>query len=88
MKKGAVLSTNMQKRYIKGRGRYGATPHVNASLVKLILQERDKPFLMRESDPLEWVRERLRQRQEPWVKNVDEVYEKARANRPIKAVHC
>ncbi|KAJ3041048.1 hypothetical protein HDV00_009948 [Rhizophlyctis rosea] len=87
-KNGAVLSKNMRKKYIFGRGRYGATPHVKSTLVEIVLQERDKPFLMRTSDPLEWVRERLRQKQEPWVPKVEDMYHSMRSVRPIKPVHC
>lgn len=57
---GAVLSKLLKKRFIRGRARYGSDQHVKSSLVKFILQEREKPFKSRVNDPLEWVRERMR----------------------------
>ncbi|KAJ3157460.1 Rab geranylgeranyltransferase [Geranomyces michiganensis] len=71
----AILQTYLVKRYLRGRGRYGATPHPVSTLLELTLQERDKPFAARESDPLEWVRDRLRERQKPFAKTAEEVYE-------------
>lgn len=78
----------MVKRYLRGRGRYGATPHPITTLLEITLQERDKPFAMRTKDPLEWVRDRLRERQKPFVKSAEELYIETRKKRPIKEVYC
>ncbi|KAJ3055064.1 hypothetical protein HK097_011627 [Rhizophlyctis rosea] len=83
-----VISQHMRNRYIRGRGRYGSINFVESALLEITLQERDKPFLQRVHDPLEWVREKLRAAQKPWVPSVEEVYEKERGARPIKAVYC
>ena len=48
----AVLSNGWSKRYLRGRGRYGATPHPKTALLQFILQEREKPFTKRVADPL------------------------------------
>ncbi|KAJ3185003.1 hypothetical protein HDU87_002569 [Geranomyces variabilis] len=84
----AILQTYLVKRYLRGRGRYGATPHPVSTLLELTLQERVKPFAARESDPLEWVRDRLRERQKPFAKTAEEVYTDVRSRRKVKEVHC
>ncbi|KAJ3203970.1 hypothetical protein HDU67_009847 [Dinochytrium kinnereticum] len=87
-KNGAVLSQELQKRYLRGRGRYGATPHAKTALVELTLQERERPFPKREGDPLEWIRRRLRLRLGEVVEGPEEVYEGVRRRRVVKTVHC
>ncbi|KND01241.1 uncharacterized protein SPPG_04332 [Spizellomyces punctatus DAOM BR117] len=84
----AILQSQLVKRYLRGRGRYGATPHPVTALLEITLQEREKPFSIRDSDPLEWLRERLRDRQRPFVKSAEEVYNDVRSKRPIKQVFC
>ncbi|KAJ3412785.1 hypothetical protein HDV05_000252 [Chytridiales sp. JEL 0842] len=83
-KNAAVLSKPLQKRYIRGRGRYGATPHPKTCLLELTLQERNKPFDRKLADPLEWIRARLRDRLRPFTKSPDEVYEAVKTKRPPK----
>ena len=51
VKQGANLSSRMMT-YIKGRGRYGPTPHPKLATLELILQERNEPFSIRVNDPL------------------------------------
>jgi hypothetical protein len=56
------------------------------------LQQRDRPFPKREGDPLEWVRERMREKLSVRDGEVDKglasmVYEKVRNARPIKPVY-
>ncbi|KAJ3059968.1 hypothetical protein HK102_009734, partial [Quaeritorhiza haematococci] len=86
--KSAILPRLLVKKYLRGRGRYGATPHPKTCLLHVTLQERTKPFVKRERDPLEWIRERLREAQRPHCKAPDQVYEELRIKRPIKAVYC
>ena len=85
---GAIVSQNLMKQYLRGRGRYGATPTPITTLLHLILQERDVPFKARAEDPLEWIREKLRERQRPWVQTPQQVYESARKSCPLKVVHA
>jgi hypothetical protein len=84
---GAVLSKSLQKRYIRGRGRYGSTPHAKTCLLELTLQERDKPFDRKLQDPLEWIRARLRDRMRPWTKSPEEIYETIKSKRSTKVIH-
>jgi pyruvate/oxaloacetate carboxyltransferase len=77
----------LTKRYLRGRGRYGATPHPKVATLDLILQEREKPFAVKENDPLEWVRAKLRDHKQEFVKNADQIYAEKRAKRPIKPVY-
>ncbi|KAJ3005143.1 hypothetical protein HKX48_000846, partial [Thoreauomyces humboldtii] len=85
-KNAAILQSHLVKRYLRGRGRYGATPHPVSTLLELTLQERDAPFPVRENDPLEWVRDRLRQRQKPFVKTAEEIYTEKRERRKVKEI--
>ncbi|KAJ3300006.1 hypothetical protein HK104_005260 [Borealophlyctis nickersoniae] len=84
----AILSERLVKKFIKGRGRYGATAQPKTALLEIMLQERDRPFEKREADPLEWLRVRLRERQRQWVPTPDEIYKDFRERRPIKPVFC
>ncbi|KAJ3115112.1 hypothetical protein HDU96_001171 [Phlyctochytrium bullatum] len=91
-KNGAVLSQEFKLKFLHGRGRYGATPHVMSTRVELTLQEREQPFLKREGDPLEWIRARLRKRLAEVVAangevvTAEGVYEEVRGRRPKKEV--
>ncbi|TPX58054.1 hypothetical protein PhCBS80983_g03406 [Powellomyces hirtus] len=87
-KNAAILQNYLVKRYLRGRGRYGSTPHPVSTLLELTLQERDKPFQVRENDPLEWLRDRLRERQKPFAKSAEQVYEEVRTRRKVKEVFC
>ncbi|KAI8892520.1 hypothetical protein BC833DRAFT_611438 [Globomyces pollinis-pini] len=82
------LSKTFQKKYLFGRGRYGATPHPKIATIEFILQERQVPFAIRKSDPLEWVRSRLRERKKDFVLTADQIYQKKRLERPVKTVYC
>ncbi|KAI9204882.1 uncharacterized protein BJ171DRAFT_503945 [Polychytrium aggregatum] len=84
----AVLSEKLTKNFIRGRGRYGSTPHIVSSILQLTLQEREKPFKKRLDDPLEFIRERLRERQQAYIVDAEQVYQTVRAKRPIKPVYC
>ncbi|KAI9363995.1 hypothetical protein DFJ73DRAFT_810558 [Zopfochytrium polystomum] len=75
---GAVLSQEFVRRFIRGRGRYGATPHPVSSLVEVTLQERERPFDRRLADPLEWIRNRLRSRVRDQTPSPEEVYRKTK----------
>ncbi len=70
-----------------GRGRYGSTPHPKICRLEFYLQEREKPFDLRENDPLEWVRQRLRDSRRKYVDLSEKVYEEKRRSRPIKPVY-
>ncbi|KAJ3097002.1 hypothetical protein HDU97_005338 [Phlyctochytrium planicorne] len=70
-KNGAILCQEMKARYLRGRGRFGATPHAKTALLEFVLQEREKGFRRKESDPLEWIRRRLRSLQLKDVVAVD-----------------
>nr|KAJ3418158.1 hypothetical protein HK105_000272 [Polyrhizophydium stewartii] len=82
----AIVSEQLMKKYLRGRGRYGATPHIKSALIEVVLQERGKPFAVRLNDPLEWIRVRLRQRYAGIVPDAETVYEKMRTKRPVKPV--
>ena len=86
LEKGGIFSTKLLKKYIRGRGRYGATPTPKTGLIQLILQEREKEFTGRSKDPLEWIRNRLREKQRPWVASPEAIYEAKRKARPVKPV--
>ena len=58
------------------------------SLVKFIAQEREKPFAMRENDPLEWLRIRIRNTQKQTAQTADDVYNEYRSRQPILPVYC
>lgn len=81
------LSDRFVKKYLKGRGRYGATSLAKTAKLEMIFQERETGFKSRESDPLEWVRNRLRERRKEYVKSAEELYEAKRTTRPIKPVY-
>ncbi|KAI8812278.1 hypothetical protein BJ742DRAFT_768357 [Cladochytrium replicatum] len=85
---GAVISRYFQRRFIRGRGRYGATPQYVSATLAFTLQERDRPFRVRTSDPLEWIREKLRERQREWTPTVDEIYAEERSVKKIKPIYC
>ncbi|KAJ3096722.1 hypothetical protein HK100_005505, partial [Physocladia obscura] len=61
-KDAAILSAQFTKRFLRGRGRYGAVQHPKTALLELVLQLRDRPFDKIQNDPLEWLRKRLRDR--------------------------
>lgn len=82
------LSKRFVKKYLKGRGRYGSTPHAKVAKLQIILQERDKPFQARSADPLEWIRARLRERKRDFVPTADEIYTQSRIKRPVKVVYA
>jgi hypothetical protein len=82
------LAKKFVKKYLKGRGRYGSTPHAKVAKLQIILQERDKPFQARSADPLEWIRARLRERKRSHVQTADEIYTLARIKRPVKVVYA
>ncbi|KAI9101938.1 hypothetical protein DFS34DRAFT_612052 [Phlyctochytrium arcticum] len=84
----AIIQTQLEKKFIKGRGRYGATPHPVTTLWEITLQERDKPFAKVERDPLEWIRVRLRERQKPYVQTAEDIYSEIRDKRVVKEVFC
>jgi hypothetical protein len=81
------VSTRFIKKYLRGRGRYGATPHPKFARLEFVLQQREKGFAVRENDPLEWVRTRLRERRSEFTKNAEEVYQEYRVKRPIKPIY-
>ncbi|KAJ1567086.1 hypothetical protein HK096_011022 [Nowakowskiella sp. JEL0078] len=83
----AIASKVFIKAYVRGRGRYGSTPHPITSMLSFILQEREEPFKKRVNDPLEWIRDRLRQRQTEFEKSADEIYIEKRQKRPIKVIY-
>ena len=84
--KGSIFSKTMKK-YIKGRGRYGSTPTPISTSLEIILQERKTPFKAFENDPLERLKDKLREKQRPWVKSVHEIYKEKRSIRPIKQIY-
>lgn len=69
------LSQRFMAKYLRGRGRYGATPDPKTARLKLILQERPAVgFALREkSDPLEWLRIRLRNAKKPMAKTAQQI---------------
>ncbi|KAH6565850.1 hypothetical protein BASA50_000071 [Batrachochytrium salamandrivorans] len=83
----AILSDGLKKKFLRGRGRYGSTPHIKSALLKFVLQERDRPFQTRLDDPLEWIRVRLRKRYAEFTPNAEAVYARCRTERPVKPVH-
>lgn len=83
------------EKYLRGRARYGSSPHFKSTLLRFTLQQRDKPFPKRMADPLEWVRERMRsklmERDVEKGSAGDEslavkVYKEMRETRPVKTV--
>ena len=57
----------LQPRFIKlvkGRGRYGSTPHAKFARLEWIFQQRERGFAKKENDPLEKIREKLRSKYE------------------------
>lgn len=83
------LSQRFIKAYVKGRGRYGATPHPKLARLEIILQERlNGGFKKREEeDPLEWIRVRLRNAQKNIVPGPEELYNLKIQQRPKKNVY-
>jgi ribosomal protein L22 len=81
------ISQQFIKKFLRGRGRYGATPHAKISRLEFILQEREKPFAVRVNDPLEWVRVRLRERRKEFTKTAEEIYQEYRERKPIKPIY-
>ena len=75
------------KSYIRGRGRYGATPHPRSALITLLIQERDKPFASKVQDPMEKLKQELRLKQIPWVRDPESLYEYKRSQRPLKQIY-
>eukprot|EP00842_Homolaphlyctis_polyrhiza_P000022 jgi/Hompol1/101/HPOL_004067-RA len=84
----AIVSEQLMQKYLRGRGRYGSTPHIKSALLEVVLQERNRPFDIRLNDPLEWIRVRLRKRYEGVVDDAETVYLKRRQERPIKPIYC
>lgn len=82
------LSQKFVKKYLRGRGRYGATPHPKTARLEVILQEREKRFVMREQDPLEWVRVRLRDVKKEGTQTASQICEEMKMKRLVKAVFC
>lgn len=85
--KGCIFSQNFKRKYIRGRGRYGATPTPISTSLEIMLQERQEPFARKENDPLEPIKNKLREKQRPWVKSIDEIYKDFRCKRPIKIIY-
>ncbi|KAI8617484.1 hypothetical protein BC830DRAFT_1113196 [Chytriomyces sp. MP71] len=85
---GAVLSSQFKRRFLRGRGRYGATQHPITGMLEITLQERDRPFKRRAADPLEWIRTRFRSRVAGGSRKVMDVYEKAASKKVVKDVYC
>jgi hypothetical protein len=81
------ISEQFTKKYLRGRGRYGATPHPKFARLELIFQQREQGFAARENDPLEWVRVRMRQRKKNSTKTALELYEEKRQKRIIKPIY-
>lgn len=70
------LSQRFQSKYLRGRGRYGATPHPKTARLEIILQERTKGFTCKEqADPLEWLRVRLRNKKKDLIKTAENIAE-------------
>ncbi len=86
-KEAAAYAKILLKEYIKGRGRYGSTPHPLTTTVHFVFQERDKLLESRARDPLEWLRSKLRNTQAQYTKNAESVYEEMRSKRPVKQVY-
>ncbi|TPX47425.1 hypothetical protein SeLEV6574_g02691 [Synchytrium endobioticum] len=83
---GAWLGAAHAETYVKGRGRYGATPHPLITNMEVVYQQRAAPFASRVADASEWIRERLRRQ----VKgpSAEELYVAMRDKRPVKSVYC
>ncbi|TPX34737.1 hypothetical protein SmJEL517_g02712 [Synchytrium microbalum] len=82
------LSQTHMRKYVKGRGRYGSTPHPLVTCLDFTFQERSSGFQTRKNDPLEWIRLRLRNQQKPYTKTAQEYYEEKRAVRKVKPLYC
>lgn len=87
-KDGGKVSQQLKSRYLRGRGRYGSTMFPEISTVDIILQERSQPFRMKSEDPLEWVRDKLRDSQRNFVNDAEQVYALRRKARPVKTVYA
>ena len=74
----APLSQVLEKKYLRGRGRYGSSPHPKVNTVHLVLQEREKPLIQSVHQP--WLDRKSIQ--------LEQVYEIKRSQRPIKPIHC
>jgi hypothetical protein len=88
LKNKGVYSENLLKKYIRGRGVYGGTPHPLYTLIKTVVQERDSPFAFRQNDPLEWIRHRLRQSQVRYSRTPQFVWKKMSMARRAKPLYC
>ncbi len=88
LKNKGVYSENLLKKYIKGRGVYGGTPHPLTTLVKTVVQERNVPFAFRQNDPLEWIRDRLRQSQVNYCSTPQSIYQQLKKSRSVKPLYC
>jgi hypothetical protein len=73
---------------LRGRGRYGATPHPKTAKLEITFQERERGFSIRDADPLEWIRSRLRDRKRDITPTATEIYATKREKRPIKEIFC
>ncbi len=75
---------------MRGRGRYGATPHPKTARLEIVLQERQNGGFKKrtEEDPLEWIRMRLRNRKKDHVSTAEEIYREKRLVRPIKPIYA
>ncbi|EGF83636.1 hypothetical protein BATDEDRAFT_86037 [Batrachochytrium dendrobatidis JAM81] len=82
-----ILSKEIKQKFLRGRGRYGATPHIKTALLKIVLQEREKPFDVRHNDPLEWIRCRLRKVHKEFTPSAEELYTKIRKECPVKPIY-
>ncbi|RKO99058.1 hypothetical protein CXG81DRAFT_20815 [Caulochytrium protostelioides] len=74
------------KAYIRGRGRYGATPHPKSTHLTFVFQQREKPFESRETDVLEWARSQLRQAKRDHAPTPQQLYAVEQAQRIVKPV--
>jgi hypothetical protein len=83
------LSRRFVEKYLRGRGRYGATPHVKTARLEILIQQRENGgFKKRESgDPLEWLRIRLRERKKGVVVGAEDLWTERRKSRPAKQVY-
>jgi hypothetical protein len=85
---GGIYNKVMEKKLLFGRARYGSSPHFKSTLLKFTFQQREKAFVKREGDPLEWVRERMREKLGGGEKGLASVvYERVREARPVKVVY-
>jgi hypothetical protein len=87
VKNGTGLSKRFVKKYLKGRGRYGSTPHPKTAKIQIIFQQREKEFQKRLEDPLEWIRKRLRDRKRSTTKTANQIYIEKRQSRPLKVIY-